>query len=93
MATKVNTRRQGLNTNKQLLTKATIFWKENIMNYIPEKRLNWVTDSKTPQKLIDQAYNQNMPPDQRYFKPPETEEESITYYERFAAWQAMWQEI
>ena len=63
------------------------------MNYIQERKPNWVIDSKTPQELIDQAYNPYVPADQRYFKPPETEEESATYYQRFAAWQAMWLEI
>ncbi len=62
------------------------------MTYVPEKRPNWVTNPKTPQELIDQQYNQSVAPDQRYFKPPETEEESATYVERLATWLAKWRE-
>lgn len=62
------------------------------MSEIP-KRPNWVTDSLTPQELIDRAYNAFVPADQRYFKPPENAEESATYYERLSAWQASWVSI
>lgn len=60
------------------------------MTQILEKRPNWVTDSKTPQELIDSAYNGLVSADKRYFKPPENEEESATYYDRYTAWQAQW---
>lgn len=56
-----------------------------------KKLPNWVTDSNSPQELIDQSWNPGRA--SKYFKPPENEEESATYYERYAAWQAMWKEI
>lgn len=50
----------------------------------------WVVRSETPQELIDQSWNKGRK--NKYFKPPETEEESATYVERFAAWLAKWRE-
>lgn len=51
-----------------------------------DRRPNWVTDSRTPQELIDDAYNVYLPVNQWYFKPPETEEEQATYAEHRDAW-------
>lgn len=56
----------------------------------PDRLPMWVVRSETPQELIDQVWNKGRK--NKYFKPPETEEESATYYERYAEWCQKWQE-